>query len=149
MNRSVTFRILDKGKLKIIRALYSENRFNIVPTFYSSDIDTMILVNTNDKVGFVINKDYESKEDTETINIRLLYMLLNLNIDKVELTDILNAYWNGFQATINVIKSMKNIEDSQKKYRIKQLEKLLIDNKYVKVPSKESFLESFKYIEVN
>lgn len=149
MNRSVTFRILDKGKLKIIRALYGENRFNIVPTFYSSDIDTMILVNTNGKVGFVINKDYESKEDTETVNIRLLYMLLNLNIDKVELIDILNAYWNGFQATINVIKSMKNIGDSQKKYRIKQLEKLLIDNKYVKVPSKESFLESFKYIEVN
>ena len=148
MNRSVIFRFIDNGKLNMIKALYAGKRFNIIPMYYSNDLDTFLILKVNNEYCLLLNSEYENTKSEDEVNIKINYALLNSIIKNEAAIDLINAYWYGFDSTIEVIKSLENIDDRQKDIRIKHLTTLVSNNQDVKVPNKENLLGSLNYIEV-
>lgn len=149
MNKCLTFRVLEGAKLKMIKAFYRNKLFDIIPVFISKDIDKFIVIEVSGKLAIVINNEYEQSENSDTLYIKIMYTLLPKKVHNVMLIDTLNAYWFGFNNTINVLSNMKNIGIDEKVLRINHIKELLYLSNNIQIPNSVELLHNFEYVELD
>ena len=143
-----------KAKMYKLKCVYIDMLYNKIPVYESKDITSTLLVETNEQI-FIIVKDC-SEIGEQFTHMDILSMLIcktyrNSNM-AMDIADLCLANWFGFNKTIDYINNISDIDDNTRKIRIGHLNKVIEHNiscSSIKVPSLESIINGFKYIEVN
>lgn len=149
-------RLLYDGNTKLITCKYTESILKGIPIFISSDLSSIqIIESTDEEVLVIVNEDtyntlkrYKANNSSDlTLEIFIMYSILQQKDKNVYKNDICLAYWFGFNNIINLI-NMGNIGEITDS-RIKRLEEELVTKLYVKsVPNIKSVVDSIKFVEV-
>lgn len=147
INRFDRIRFIYNGKQISLKIMFGEYKFNIVPLYYSDDIQKIELITFSDNTSMLIaNKEYISinKNDIEILEILLEKALQTKNRNII---DLHIAYWFGYSKVISYIRALCNIDDYSKKQRINFLEHA-INNKNVRLNSIEDIIKNINFISI-
>lgn len=149
---------MDINKVTILKFIYRGTQYRIhckfinyflekVPVFESDNVDKICIIQlkTGD-IMIVGNKKFiDSLTDTQ-YQIYIWHNLLEIYFNRCKtetIKDICVAYWFGFTEVINILKEMNDTND-----RIKQLEKIMMSDTSIKIPSMDEVINSVKYVNV-
>lgn len=149
---------MDINKVTILKFMYRGTQYRIhcsfinyflekVPVFTSDDVDKICIIQlkTGD-IMIVGNKKFMDSLTDIQYQIYIWHNLLEIYFNRCKtetIKDICVAYWFGFTEVINILKEMNNTDD-----RIKQLEKIMMSDTSIKIPSMDEVINSVKYVNV-
>jgi hypothetical protein len=152
LDKNTTLRFIYKAKQYKLNCSFASMIYNKIPVYYSSDVEGINIIQLDTEEVFIIgNEDYIKDISQSDFEIEVWYNLLRIyykeNKDNIVL-DICIAYWFGFNNAIENIKRDIHINEESKNYKIDKLEKIMITDTDIKVPSRENILNDIRFIGV-
>ncbi|MBO5386752.1 MAG: hypothetical protein J6A59_01225 [Lachnospiraceae bacterium] len=142
LDKNTQIRYINNGKQYVYKILFCKYFENKIPVYYSSDVDSIKVLQMHDKSLIVLCSEKFMKNinniNTNIIIWRhILKVLLNIS-DR--LTDTYCIKWFGYKSIIDNINNDDTIPDDTKDFRIKTIETLIEKNIVINTPSKEEIL---------
>lgn len=147
INKFDRIKFIHNGRQVSLKIIFGEYKFNIVPLYYSDNVQKIELITFSDNTSMLVaNKEYISsgKKDIEIIEILLEKALETKNKNII---DLHVAYWYGYKNAIDYIKTLKNTSENYRKQRINFLEST-INNKNIKLHSVQEIISNIEFITI-
>lgn len=146
VKRNTSIRYIYKGKQYLLKIVYDESYLNIVPIYYSDDIDDILVIITEGEMLPIVGSNYCHDIGKDTCKIELISSILNKEFNNKMIAYLHCANWYGYNNTINVISKLEDKETSE--YIISKLNNVLLNNKKLDIRPEKDILGSIKYINV-
>ena len=152
LDKYTVIKFIYKAKLHNLRCVYVAHLFDKIPIYVSKDITGINVIESDGKLFVLIGNTDNNIVNNEDTQIKILSILIarayTNSAMKDSIIDLCIANWFGFNRTINYIQEDSNIEANIKQRRINNLNKVIKSEKNIKVPSMDSIINSFNYIDV-
>lgn len=152
LNKFDKIQFILNGKQETYTIKFGKYMYDVIPIYYSKDINKYKVIKFNDgSILVIINECYKVNTDKTLINIGIIHSILKIEYEKYDDTiiDLHLAHWFGFTSTINYIKSLDNMDTNIKNKRVSMLENILLNNNNINIHEINLILNNIKFININ
>ena len=142
LNKAEKLRFIINGEQKLFRILFKEKLFNIIPVYYSYDVNNILLLKFADNSIIIIaNEDYVNSIGNKRYVIEILDNILRQKYENT-IVDLHIANWISYSSLIEYL------YDINKPSRAANIGNYIGSGINNSIRDMDYILNKFKYIEV-